>query len=54
MEEKLLEETNEVLKKRSGRLFLGGKEERFSAVSEECCRRELSCVSDLPLRLADS
>ncbi len=36
------------------KVFLGGKEERFSAVSEECCRRELSCVNDLPLRLTDS
>jgi hypothetical protein len=42
-------------KKRSGRLFLGKRRRRdFREHSKEFCRRELSCASDLPLRLMDS
>jgi hypothetical protein len=52
LEKILLEETNGVLKKRSGRLVL--KKERFWVTHRgvrDFCRRELSCASDLPLRL---
>ncbi len=41
----------------SGRLFLGEKEEGFWATQKgvrDFCRKELSCASDLPLRLTDS
>jgi hypothetical protein len=42
-------------KKTSGRLFWGKRRRRdFWEHSKELCRRELSCASDLPLRLTDS